>query len=280
MSIERFNFRISNYVLIDTPTVKDYSDLKRALFEAVAETIKDESSLAIAFSGGIDSSLLARICTDLGRKVLLLTIGFPESHDIDFSKRIASKMGLSHKVHKLDEEHFRDSIEYVHQKVDCQNISHIENCVAYVYIATLACENEVKLILTANGCDELFCGYNIYRLMYDHGKTHIMDLITQKIENEFILMKEIELVTTGFGVTFKQPFLSRSFISFAKDIPIDQKVRRSDDFVRKHILREAALSLGVPRESAMRPKKALQYSTLIHKKFDTLLKQNNKKQKL
>jgi len=45
-------------------------------------------------------------------------------------------------------------------------------------------------------------------------------------------------------------------------------------------LREAALSLGVPRESAMRPKKALQYSTLIHKNFNTLLKQNNKKRKL
>lgn len=246
----------------------------------MAETIKDETSLAIAFSGGIDSSLLARICKDLGRKVILLTIGFLESHDIEFSKRIASKMGLSHKIHKLNEEHFRDSIEYVRQKVDCQNISHTENCVAYIYIATLACENEVKLILTANGCDELFCGYNIYRLIYNHGKTHIMDLMTEKIENEIILMKEIELATRGFGVNFKHPFLSHSFISFAKDIPIDQKIRRSDDFVRKHILRQAALSLGVPRESAMRPKKALQYSTLIHKNFNKLLKQNNKKQKL
>ena len=266
--------------MINISTVKDYSDLKKALFEAVAETIKDESSLAIAFSGGIDSSLLARICKDLGRKVLLLTIGFPESHDIEFSKRIASKMGLSHKIHKLNEEHFRDILEYVRQKVDCQNTSHIENCVAYIYIATLALENEVKLILTANGCDELFCGYNIYRLMYNHSKTHIMDLMNEKIENEFILMKEIEMVTTAFGVNFKQPFLSRNFISFAKDIPIDQKISRSDDFVRKHILREAALSLGVPRESAMRPKKALQYSTLIHKNFNMLLKQNNKKRKL
>jgi asparagine synthase (glutamine-hydrolysing) len=256
------------FKLIDISTRTDYSDLKKALFEAVAETVKDETSLAIAFSGGIDSSLLAKICKDLGMKVILLTIGFPESHDIEFSKRIASKMGLSHKIHKLNKEHFRDSIVYVRQKIDCQNISHIENCIAYVYIASLASENEIRPILTANGCDELFCGYNIYRLMYDHGKTRIMDLMTEKIENEFRLMKEIEAVTTEFGVNFKQPFLSHNFVSFAKDIPIDQKIRRTDDLVRKHILREAALSIGVPRESAMRPKKALQYSTLIHKNFN------------
>ncbi len=267
------------FKLIDISTRTDYSDLKKALFEAVAETIKDEPSLAIAFSGGIDSSILAKICKDLGRKVILLTIGFPESHDIEFSKRIASKMGLSHKIHNLNEEHFRDSIGYVCQKIDCKNISHIENCIAYIYIASLASENEFRLILTANGCDELFCGYNIYRLMYNHGKTRIMDLMTEKIENEFILMKELEAVTTEFGVNFKQPFLSHNFISFAKDIPIDQKIRSADDLVRKHILREAALSIGVPRESAMRPKKALQYSTSIHKNFSRLLKQNDKKAK-
>jgi asparagine synthase (glutamine-hydrolysing) len=60
--------------LIDISTRTDYSDLKKALFEAVAETVKDETSLAIAFSGGIDSSLLAKICKDLGLKVILLTI--------------------------------------------------------------------------------------------------------------------------------------------------------------------------------------------------------------
>jgi asparagine synthase (glutamine-hydrolysing) len=36
---------------------------------------------------------------------------------------------------------------------------------------------------------------------------------------------------------------------------------------RKHILRQVALSVGVPEESAMKPKKALQYGSLIHKYF-------------
>ena len=40
-----------------------------------------------------------------------------------------------------------------------------------------------------------------------------------------------------------------------------------DDMIRKHILRRIALALGVPEESAMKPKKALQYGSSIHKYF-------------
>ena len=75
--------------------------------------------------------------------------------------------------------------------------------------------------------------------MYNHGKTRIMELMTEKIENECILMKEVDVVTTEFGVNFKQPFLSRNFISFAKHIPIDQRSGILMHLVRKHILREA-----------------------------------------
>jgi asparagine synthase (glutamine-hydrolysing) len=37
--------------------------------------------------------------------------------------------------------------------------------------------------------------------------------------------------------------------------------------IRKHILRQSALELGVPEESAMKPKKALQYGSCIDKYF-------------
>jgi asparagine synthase (glutamine-hydrolysing) len=91
-----------------------------------------------------------------------------------------------------------------------------------------------------------------------------MKLIDEKIANELVLMEEISIMTKEFGVNIKQPFLSQKFISFAKNMPIDQKITGFYDFIRKHILREAALLIGVPQESAMAPKKALQYGSLIH----------------
>jgi asparagine synthase (glutamine-hydrolysing) len=241
-------------------------ELKNKALEVVVEAINEETHFAVAFSGGIDSSLLAKICKDIERKnVVLLTVGFPYSKDIEFSKRISSKIGLPHKIHEIETEDFSINLARIVQKIRCKNNSHIENCIAFFYIAKLAKENDLRVILTANGCDELFCGYNQYRMIYEQGRTHLLKLMDEKISNELLLTKEIENITKEFMVTTRQPFLSQKFISFAKDIPIDQKIKGSNDLIRKHILREVALLIGVPRESAMKPKKALQYGSLIHK---------------
>jgi asparagine synthase (glutamine-hydrolysing) len=258
------------------------SDIQNALFTAVAESVDATTtanpSVAVAFSGGLDSTLLAKICKDLGIKVTLLTIGFSHSHDLEFSKIIASKIGLPHTIYTLDEQEFCEVLSYVGQKIRCGNVSHIENCIAYFYIANLASRCGLQQVLTATGCDELFCGYNEYRLVYNNGRTQIMQLMDEKIVNEMTLMNEIETITGERGIKLKKPFLTDKFISFAKDIAIDLKIKGSNDLVRKHILRTVALSIGVPEESAMKPKKAIQYGTMIHKKYKILSKSQYRSQ--
>jgi len=245
-------------------------DLKDALVGALTETVKQESSLAVAFSGGIDSSLLAQLCNILGFKVTLLTVGFPGSPDIEFSKVIAPKLDLPHKLLELDREDFHNKQEYVGKKIGCGNVSHIENCLAFYYLGLLAQQNALQFILTANGCDELFCGYDRFRSIYEFGDARILEFIHEKIENEIILMNEVKSITTELGVKTMHPFLSEKFNSFAMKISIDDKIKGCDDFLRKHILREVALLIGVPQEAATRPKKALQYGSLIHKNFKAL----------
>lgn len=242
------------------------AELKRALYDAVSENVP-EPRAAVAFSGGVDSSLLAKICRDLQKDVVLLTVGFPGSHDIGFARDIASKMGIDHRVLEIDYSDFKKSLAQVRQVVKCENTSHIENCIAYHYIGKLARQNNLDVVLSANGCDELFCGYDGYRRAYSGGDAEIMKMMDEKLANEFTLMSEISVVAGQFGVTVRQPFLSRKFIEFAKTIPIDQKIKGPDDMTRKHVLRQAALLAGVPEESAMKPKKALQYGSSIHKFF-------------
>jgi asparagine synthase (glutamine-hydrolysing) len=238
-----------------------------ALREAVEE-ILPEQNMAIAFSGGVDSSLLAVICRDLGKKTMLLTIGFPGSHDISFSKIIASQIGLEQKIIELDYAEFQKNLAHVKEVVNCGNTSHVENCIAYYYIARAANTLGIAVVASANGCDELFCGYNGYRNVYNKGELAIMEYMESKIENELVLMQEISSISAEFSVHVRQPFLSSAmFVEFAKNIPIGQKIKGADDMLRKHILRQAALALGVPVESALKPKKALQYGSHIHKNY-------------
>jgi asparagine synthase (glutamine-hydrolysing) len=242
-------------------------DLKNELFNAVAQSIKDDAQIAIAFSGGIDSTLLAQICKKIGIKVTLLTVGFHGSQDIEFSEVIAQKLALPHKIKELNRQDFQKKQEYIYNKVECRNISHLENCIAFLYIGILAKETDAVSILTANGCDELFCGYDRFRSVYELGSAQIKHLIIEKITNELHLMNEVQIATSELGIKIKQPFLSEKFRSFAMHIPIENKIKGCNDLIRKHILREVALSIGVPGDSATRPKKALQYGTLIHKNF-------------
>ncbi len=248
------------------PAVSYIQDLKNALYSAVRETVP-EATVGVAFSGGADSSLLAKICQDLDKQTVLITVGFPGSHDVEFSKKIAAKMGMRQRITELESHEFQQDLCHVQHLIGCSNTSHVENCIAYHYIARTARENHVDVVLSANGCDELFCGYNGYRTVFEQGESAIMKFMDEKISNELILVKEIAITASEFGVAVRQPFLSSKFIEFAKSIPVDQKIRGPDDMVRKHILRQAALLAGVPEESAMKPKKALQYGSLIHKHF-------------
>lgn len=235
--------------------------------EELKTAIGNERSIAVAFSGGLDSSVLAKLCRDLNKSVTLLTVGFAGSHDMIFSETIASMLLSPHKKHEIQQNEFYENLNKVNLKISCRIASHLENCIAYLFVARLARENGFRIVLTANGIDELFCGYNQYRFVYKYGKPGIMELMQAKILNELLLMKEIDMIASDYGVTIKKPFLSEKFIEFANTIPIDEKIKSEDDMLRKHIIRRLAIDIGVPQEAAMKPKKALQYGSLIHKYF-------------
>jgi asparagine synthase (glutamine-hydrolysing) len=247
--------------------VKLVTQLYEVMQQELKTALRGEKSVAVAFSGGVDSSILAKMCSDLNISVTLLTVGFSGSHDMIFSEKIASQLLFAHKKHNIRQDEFYEYLNRVKQRISCRITSHVENCVAYLFVAHLARENDFNAVLTANGIDELFCGYNQYRIIFKYGNSSIMEFMHRKILNELQLMEEIAAVTSYYGVTISRPFLSAQFIKYAKTIPVNEKIKNEDDMLRKHIVRRIALDIGVPQEAAMKSKKALQYGSSIHKYF-------------
>ena len=82
-----------------------------SLLQELQNSIKDtllEKKIGVAFSGGVDSTLLAKLCKDLGYDSTLLTIGFEGSHDISFSKKVNEKMKFPHKILEIDKTTFSE----------------------------------------------------------------------------------------------------------------------------------------------------------------------------
>ena len=243
------------------------SDLIEALFVTVTENLRGINKIGIAFSGGIDSTLLAMICKNMNIDTTLFTVGFPDSNDVEFSKSISHKINMNHKILEIDKGDLAAITKKIKNEISCSNTSHIENCIAFSYIAKLASKNDTPVVLTANGFDELFCGYNNFRFIFNQGSDTINKTIESKILNELELTNEIKQVAKEYRVSILQPFLSKGFISVAMKFPIYNKIVSNDDVLRKHIIRKIALSFDLPPEVIFRRKKAIQYGSLIHKYY-------------
>jgi len=210
--------------------------MTKQLENKIRETMKRvrPRNIGVAFSGGVDSSLLAKVCKDAGKNVTLLTVSFSNKKDIEVSSEVSKALGLdlSHELISLDE--LENGLKTVLALIEFDRTVRLENSTCFYYVFKLASRHGLSTVLSANGIDELFCGYYAY--------------------------------TRHFGdETAICPFLSKSFVDFAAEIPFRFKIKSEDDRLRKHIVREVALEIGVPKSAAFRAKKALQYSSGIHK---------------
>jgi len=242
------------------------NELLKNIEDAIKKTIP-KKRIGIAFSGGVDSTLISKILRDLEYDITLLTIGFSESHDILFAKEVNDQLKFPHHVLEIDDDSFEKISSDINKTIKTDNLSWNENCIAFYYVSKLAQNLDIDTVVTANGIDELFCGYNAYREVISQGESKVNELMDAKLDNEIKMMKAVNQISSEFGVKILQPLLSSEFVAFAKSVPITEKILDSEDLIRKHAIRKLAADVGVPEISYTKRKKALQYGTQIHKKL-------------
>jgi asparagine synthase (glutamine-hydrolysing) len=106
------------------------------------------------------------------------------------------------------------------------------------FCARLAAQ-EVKVILTGEGADELFAGYKYHKDIADPRKlrTELRRSIT-RMHN--INLQRVDRMTMRHGIEARVPFLDRNVIELGSTIPTEYKLRDVDGVpVEKWILRKA-----------------------------------------
>lgn len=249
--------------------------MKELLGEKLYTTVKSikANEVGVAFSGGVDSTALVKVCNDLGKKVFPITICFSNTRDLIVASKASKALGVNlfHNVVQLEE--LEIDLKTVLSILEIDRIVRLENGVCFYHVFKLAQQKGLKTVLSANGIDELFCGYYLYHQHY-RDEDSILKLMRRLVEIAKKDKKEMDKLSAQFGIDYLCPFLSNQFVDFAINIPSNFKITSSEDNLRKQIFREVACEIGVPIFSALKAKKSLQYSSGIHKAIEKLAKRN------
>jgi asparagine synthase (glutamine-hydrolysing) len=148
----------------------------------------------------------------------------------------------------------------------------------FYWAAEKASEANFKVMLAGQGADELFGGYQRYVKEYckDGGekvrKTMFNDVVNIHESN---VERDLK-ITSYFDVELRLPFGSFDLVEFALGLPLECKMERKEDTLRKLVLRKVALNVGMPVSMVDRPKKAVQYSTGINDAIKRVAKKQDK----
>lgn len=240
--------------------------LKKLLIKSVEKRIEGLSRVGIIFSGGVDSTILAKICKDLGVETELYTVGNENSQDLKFAKKAAAHMHLPLHIKTVDEAVVRGYTGPVLNAIEEFNIMKLGVGMPSYIASEMAHANGLKVMLSGQGADELFGGYNRYLQFYhERGEKAQEDLKNDVVNLYHVNLQRDDSVTMKNSVELRVPFLDMEVVDLAMQIPMKYKINGKDDKLRKSILREVAADIGVMDDVVKRPKKAAQYGSGIHK---------------
>ena len=201
----------------------------RILTNAVNECKSDW----IALSGGLDSSILAHLRKDQKPQTMTIITKDFLGTDLTFAQIIAKHLGLPLSLIQVSMEEVLDSINETIKILGNYNDIEIRNSIVpYIYLTTLK-KKGVDSVITGDGADEVFAGYNFLLKKSD-----------EEIGEELKRIKKImhfpsKEIARSLNMKVETPFLNEELIKFSDDIEISKKINAKDgEKFGKWILRE------------------------------------------
>lgn len=203
--------------------------LRYLVSKSVKEQMVADVVVGTYLSGGIDSSIITFEASRLKQDIRTFTMGFKEKtyDESSYAEILIQKYGIQAKTEILD----RSQVEVYKGRMRGWYDEPFSDTSAYpTYLISQLARDEVTVVLTGDGGDELFGGYERYRLFgQNQSKMRMLGL-----EAGARLMAEAGLIPDD---TFQTKYMSKfHYYAFLMGKPKDQ------------YLRTVAKRLGIPRD--------------------------------
>lgn len=219
--------------------------IRDTLIEAVRKRLCSDRPIGCLLSGGLDSSLIASILMremdSSEQKLKTFSVGFPDSTDLIYARKVATYLGTDH--HELVIQ-YEDALAYIPtviKKLGSYDTTTVRaSTPMYMLCDWINANFKEKVIFSGEGSDELFCGY-----LYSHNAPSEDDLFLDSIRLVKNLYKydvlRADRCTAGNSLEFREPFLDKALVSIA--LQSSGALKKPNDHdgssFEKHILRTA-----------------------------------------
>jgi asparagine synthase (glutamine-hydrolysing) len=158
-------WRLPTAVEEDSRTLEQRAHDVRARLEAVVgRHLMSDVPLGLFLSGGLDSSALAGLMARMTRDPIhTFAVGLdePDANELAYARLVARSVGARHRDVTVTRQEFFDAVPTL--------VWHEDEPIAFpssvlLYFVSKLARDHVKVVLTGEGADELFLGYNWYRV--------------------------------------------------------------------------------------------------------------------
>jgi len=156
---------------------KNSPELLGEFFDLLVDCTKSctvsDVPIGVLLSGGLDSSATVALMDHAGiRDINTFTIGFEgqgSENESEYARMVAARYRTRHFLHVLSSGNFFESLDLL---VNFTEEPLVEPAAIALYHLARMAGSEAKVLLSGEGCDEIFAGYGIYQRMLTLERLH------------------------------------------------------------------------------------------------------------
>ncbi len=234
----------------DRPVEEYIKELRETLEASVLKRLMSDVPVGAFLSGGLDSSLICAIARKHLPELHTFSVGIEGSRDLEAARIVSRHLDTIHHEYILTEKELREKLPGIIYYLESFDQDLVRSAFPCFFTSMIASEN-VKVILTGEGADELFAGYKYYKGITDEMVLH-NELRRSVSALHNINLQRVDRMTMAHSIEGRVPFLDLQMIRLGQRIPAKYKLT-GDPPVEKWILRKAFEDL-LPGEIIWRDK--------------------------
>jgi asparagine synthase (glutamine-hydrolysing) len=223
--------------------------IKSTIREAVYKRLLADVPVGVSLSGGLDSSIVTTLAREETEELHSFAVGVQGSPDLTAARYLASYLDTIHHEYVYGAQDMVEALPNVLYHLESFDPALVRSAIPNYFLAKLASEH-VKVILTGEGADEVYAGYD-YLSEYESSDDLQGEMlyITTALHNTNL--QRADRMSMAFGLEARVPFLDVQSISVAMGIPASWKLHSGR--TPKALLRQS-FSDDLPAEIVNRPK--------------------------